>query len=244
MTRGALAWLVASKDSSGTWHSTQATVLALKALLAGTGKALGNDRPRRLSLSLDDRPLKEVAIPAEQSDVVRQIDLTDQITRGTHRLTLKDEGASDSGFQVVFRYHVPYEATEKQAGPLAIELDYDRATVAVDDIVNVTATVTNSGTTSAPMVVLDLPIPAGFDPLPADLDALVASQVASKYQRTPRQIILYLRDLPSGKTLSLRYRLRATMPVRTTVSAARAYSYYEPERQGTSRPGRLVVNDR
>jgi hypothetical protein len=47
--------------------------------------------------------------------------------------------------------------------------------VAVDDIVNAAATVTNSGTSSAPMVVVDLPIPAGFDPMLADLDALVAS---------------------------------------------------------------------
>src|SRR5581483_6178006 len=37
LTRGALAWLVANKDPNGTWHSTQATVLALKAILQGTG---------------------------------------------------------------------------------------------------------------------------------------------------------------------------------------------------------------
>src|SRR3569623_2955575 len=34
--RGALAWLVSQKDANGTWHSTQATVLALKALLVGS----------------------------------------------------------------------------------------------------------------------------------------------------------------------------------------------------------------
>jgi hypothetical protein len=38
--RSALAWLAEQKDPSGTWHSTQATVLALKALVAGTGKSL------------------------------------------------------------------------------------------------------------------------------------------------------------------------------------------------------------
>src|SRR5262249_19054828 len=52
LVRGALAWLVAHKDGRGTWSSTQATVLALKALLAGTGKPLGGDKPRRIAVIL------------------------------------------------------------------------------------------------------------------------------------------------------------------------------------------------
>ncbi len=243
LIRGALTWLISSKDGRGTWHSTQATVLALKAILAGTARTLDADRPRRLSLILDGQPLDEISIPAEQADVVRQVDLSGRITPGPHRLTLKGRESADSGYQVVFRYHMADGMAEKPGGPLAIQLDYDRSTVAVDDFVNVLAIVTNSAITSAPMVILDLPIPAGFDLLPADFDAMVVSQAASKYQRTPRQIIVYLRDLKPGKPLFLRYRLRATMPIRTTVSAARAYSYYEPERQGISRPGRLIVND-
>ena len=57
-TRQALEWLVAHKDSTGTWHSTQATVLALKALLAGTGKPLGGERRgglRRSSTTVSPR---------------------------------------------------------------------------------------------------------------------------------------------------------------------------------------------
>ena len=42
--RASLAWLVEQKDAHGTWHSTQATVLALKALLAGTDRPLGEAR--------------------------------------------------------------------------------------------------------------------------------------------------------------------------------------------------------
>src|SRR5690606_6996318 len=44
--RGALTWLADQRDSFGTWHTTQATVLALKALIAGTGKPLGGERER------------------------------------------------------------------------------------------------------------------------------------------------------------------------------------------------------
>ena len=238
------AWLVASKDGRGTWYSTHATVLALKALVAGTGRPLGGDRPRRLLLSLDGQPIDEIAIPADQADVVRQIDLSDRVARGARRLTLQDRGDAGSGYQIVIRYHVPQGQTTQKSGPLAIELDYDRANVAVDDVVSAVVSVTNTGSVSAPMVVLDLPIPAGFAPRPEDLEALVASGGASKCQRTPRQIVVYLRDLEPGKPLVLRYRLRTTMPVRVTVPAARAYSYYEPEREGMSRSAQLTVEAR
>lgn len=39
----------------------------------------------------------------------------------------------------------------------------------------------------------------------------------------------------------LRYHLRATMPVKLTVPAARAYEYYDPSRQGASSTARLTV---
>ena len=48
--RAALAWLIEQKDAHGAWHSTQATVLALKALLAGTDRPLGEARPRQIDI--------------------------------------------------------------------------------------------------------------------------------------------------------------------------------------------------
>ena len=73
--RNALSWLVAHKDGQGTWGSTQATVLALKALLAGTGKPLGGDKARRIAILLDGETVRELTIPADQDDVLQQVDL-------------------------------------------------------------------------------------------------------------------------------------------------------------------------
>ena len=77
--RGALTWLVAQKDGQGTWGSTQATVLALKALLAGTGKPLGGDKARRIAILLDGEIVRELEIPADQADVLQQVDLSDRV---------------------------------------------------------------------------------------------------------------------------------------------------------------------
>src|SRR5262249_23387848 len=157
--------------------STQATVLALKALLAGTGTPPGGDRPRRIVIALDGEVLQELTIPADQADVLRQVDLSGRLAAspGTHRLRLEDRSAAEPRYQVVSRYPEPDRAGRRDAagardtGPRATGMDYARTSIAVAQAVTATATVVNNRREPAPMVILDLPIPAGFALDPDDL---------------------------------------------------------------------------
>jgi len=64
------------------------------------------------------------------------------------------------------------------------------------------------------MLLVTVGIPPGFDLQSEDLDAYVASRTISRYERTAKQLILYVTALPARAQLDLTYRLRATMPVR------------------------------
>ncbi len=234
-TRKALTWLIQQKDASGTWHSTQATVLALKALVAGTGKSLGDEKERHIEIALGGEVIRKITIPADQADVMQQIDLSDMVTNsGQYRLSLAERTDSGTGYQIAFRYHVPVDpAAEKPAEPLSIDIVYDRQRLNVDDTVTAVATVTNNMPQTAPMVILDLPIPGGFKIEPGELDELKGSSIIAKYQITARKAIVYLRALAPGEKLELRYRLKATMPVKVAVPPAQVYEYYTPETRGT-----------
>ena len=94
---------------------------------------------------------------------------------------------------------------------------------------------------TAPMVLLDLPIPPGFAIDADDLAALVTRGTIAKYQLNPRSAIVYLRSLEPDKSLTLQYHLGATMPVKVTVPAAKAYEYYDTDKQGRSKTTRLTV---
>jgi uncharacterized protein YfaS (alpha-2-macroglobulin family) len=231
--RGALGWLATQRDGSGAWHSTQATVLALKALLAGTGRPLGADQERRIDITLDGKPVENVVIPADQADLMRQINLSDRVARGTRALELADLGNTATGYQVVLRYHRPHQRDKTPAG-LAIQLAYDRQELKVNEDLKVTATVSNRGTTAAPMVMVELPIPAGFTLDGDDLAKLVETQAAAKVQRTPQQALLYLRGLGPGQSVTIPYRLRAVMAGTISAAPARVYEYYDPDRTAQS----------
>jgi hypothetical protein len=100
--------------------STQATVLALNALLAGTGKPAG-DRERHLAVALDGEK-QEVVIPNDQAEVLKQIDLSAGPRPGTHRLTLPATSGTVAGYQLAFHYHVPDADAPKEAEAIALRL--------------------------------------------------------------------------------------------------------------------------
>ena len=242
--RGALAWIAGQRDGGGTWYSTQATVLALKALLAGTGKPLGDGRPQHVEIRCDNQLVRDLVVPASQSDVVQQLDLSSLLSEGKHLVTITDRSGTAAVYQVSFRYHLPpakEPAPQEAQENMSIELAYDKTGLAVNDTVGVTATVVNKTADAAPMVILDLPIPAGFAMIAEDLDKLAAGGAIAKYQLTPRSAIVYLRQLPPAEPLVLHYRLRATMPVKITAAPARAYEYYNPDRQVSSAVAHLTV---
>jgi hypothetical protein len=242
--RTALAWLVSQKDANGTWYSTQATVLTLKALLAGSGTTLGGDRERRIQVRLGQQFSREVVIPADQADVLQQLDLSPYLSAGAQRLTLTEAGDSGSGYQVTFRYHVPAPTDEEKAEPLGIELAYDRTELSVNDTMKATARVVNRMKTAAPMVMLDLPVPAGFTPDAEDFAKLVNEGTIARFQVRPRQVLVYLRDLQPDKPLQLSYRLTARMPVKVAAPGATAYEYYDPDKKGSSPGAQITVKAR
>ncbi|MBY0227970.1 MAG: hypothetical protein K2W96_01685, partial [Gemmataceae bacterium] len=71
--RAALRWLADAKDSSGTWHSTQATVQALRALVAGAS-APAQDAERVVEVAVNGKT-ETITIRADKSEVMKVVPL-------------------------------------------------------------------------------------------------------------------------------------------------------------------------
>lgn len=241
--RGALNWITARKDPHGTWRSTQATVLALKALLAGTSAPLDETTERHFKLTLDGQVLKEIKVPASKSEVMQQVEVSaKQLAAGEHKLELVETSKTGSTYQVSFRYHLPetqWSGADKDA--LKVDVNYERTELAVNETVNVAARIKNQTDQIAPMLILDLPIPAGFTLVPDDLAKAVVERTIDRFEVTARGATIYHKGLEPGAKLELQCRLRATMAVKVQAEQAHAYEYYNPDRQGLSNGAQLNV---
>ena len=167
-------------------------------------------------------------------------EISSEVTACDHTLRLRSLASTSAVYQVVFRYHEPGEYRQPQE-PLSIEVVYEDRKPRAGDSLQATATVKNQMQETAPMVMIELPIPAGFRAFAEDFDRLVEKGAIAKFQLQPTRVLVYLRELAAGKTQTLSYRLHAQMAVDVRVPPARVYEYYNPERQGFSTTTRLVV---
>lgn len=232
----ALAWMVSNKDSFGNWGTTHATILSLRAFVKSLS-ALAQEAAGTVKVAINGKAEEDLAIDASNQDVFFQFELADKVDPvGENVVNVTFQGKGTLMYQIVWSHYEPGAASGPAAGPLEIDVAYDKTTLAVDDVVKVTATVTNVSGDPAPMVLVDLGLPPGFDLLTDDLDAAVAAQKIQKYELTARQITVYVDAILPNEALVLTYALRAKYPLSVTAPDSGASLYYDPDSKD-SEPG-------
>jgi len=247
-TRKAISYITSKKDASGAWGSTQATILALRALLLASEKG-GADARGSVEISLNGKPVETLTLTPDNNDLLHQFVFKDVDSSGANKVDIRFDGKGGLAYQVAGRYFLPW--IQKPAGEaLSIDVTYDRTHLAQDDIATATAAVRNNLSKPANMVMVDLGIPPGFDLLNEDLQELVEKSAGQKSGRlekfslTATQAILYFDSLAAGSQVSLKFRLRAKYPIRVQTFASRVYEYYDPEVSSVARPVQLEVRKR
>ncbi len=236
----AVTYLVKNKDAFGTWQSTQATIQALRAMLMAERGATAK-ADATVGVSINGKAVTTLTINNDNSDVMQLVDLKEHTGKGAHKVVLEMKGVGAMLYQVVGRYYLPRRGGLVVEEPMKIDVAYDRTQLAANDIINVTATVTNNRRGSAKMVIVDLGLPPGFTLLPEKLNALVESGVIEKFSTTGRQIIIYLRQVDHGKPVVIGYQLLAKYPLKAKTPAAAAYEYYNPQVRVEAAPVELTV---
>jgi uncharacterized protein YfaS (alpha-2-macroglobulin family) len=237
----AVTYLAQKKDSYGTWHSTQATIQAMRGmLLAERGATIQADAA--IAVGLAGQTFRKLRITPDNSDVLQLVDLKQATRTGENKVTLDFQGTGSMMYQVVGRYYLPRtRPPAEQIEPLAIAVQYDRTKLATDDLLTVTASVANNRPGTAKMVIVDLGLPPGFTLIADPLEELVAKKTIEKYSTTGRQIIVYLREVRAGSPVKLSYRLLAKYPLRAKTPTSVVYEYYNPKVRSEARPIELAV---
>lgn len=241
---GALEWLLSRKDSAGTWHSTQATVHAMRALLAASGPASDVRGQVRVAVRVGDEVVETLTIGEDEADVFHATNLSAHLREGRTRVALELEGDGSLAYQLVATHWVPWPdegGSPPEPPPLSIDVEYDARELAVGDTLTAEVRLAWHRPGVAEMTLVDLGVPPGFDVVAADLDALVERRVIERWSLAGRQATLYLRTLRSGEPLAFTYRLRATSPLRVRTPPSVAYQYYEPEVRDEAAPTELTV---
>ena len=243
LAKGALAWLVASKDARGTWRSTQATILALRALLAGMDAGAALKKTARIRVAVNGKVAQTITVTPDQADVLQLVSLRHLVRPGVTRVTLTAD-TDALAYQVVATHYVGWNRSPRPVAkpPLSVTVKYSSHRLRLSDPLTCRVAVKYHRPDVANMVIVDLGIPPGFQVFTRSFDDLRRKGVIERYSLTGRQITLYLRSLRQSKPLTFSYQLRARHPVSVRTPRTSVYKYYEPAVRASAPPVKLTVS--
>jgi len=234
-----LTWISTHKGANGTLGSTQATILAMRALLEASATSLGQDFESVITLAINGKTVETCRINKENSDVLKQVELSQWLRPGVNTIEFRQAPAGELPFQLAGTYWLPAEprgvSAIAPASPLEIDLHYDRTSLAVNDTLRCQVTVKNHADQFINMALVDLGIPPGFEVDSTAFEALRQGNQIAKFETTGNQVILYLRGLSKTTPLQLSYSLRAKYPLRVQTPRSVVYEYYQPQNRAASK---------
>jgi hypothetical protein len=238
-----LMYLVKSKGAQGTWGTTSATILSLKALLAGMGSAKQKGKVG-FSILVNGKPAAKGEITEDNADVMQTFDLKAFTRSGKNEVQIQATGETNMMYQIVGRH---FESWQRHPAPqkpiMDVEVTYDRTKLSTKDLLKAKATLKYHGKLPTYMVIVDLGIAPGFTVDAGDFAEMVAAKKIQKFSVTARQVTLYLGDIKPGDVKTFAYTLKPKYPIKAKTPATVAYEYYTPANRAASKPVELTVVD-
>ena len=224
-TQKGLRYLTESKGSYGGYGTTQATVLALRALILSLQNQGGDQANGTLQVLHNATGQGSATVTPQTSDVTRLFDLKQALVEGSNKVDVVFNGKGQLAYQVVAVYYLPHSVSAGK-GPLTFSVTYDKTTIKLNDKIKVTATVGNTGSGDIPTVMMRLGLPPGFS---VELSSLTALPGVNAAELDGPYVVLYLGNLKQGAPQDVIFEMTSTLVAKGKAPASIAYPYYTPE---------------
>ncbi len=221
----AAKWIVTHRQGHGGFGSTQATVLALKAMIGYAKTSNVTRRGGTLQVTRDQEVLVQTTLP-EGSDASSTIELTgigSKLVPGETDLELRAPGFGRLSYALEVLYHTPKPPSDPNCPVrLAAKLLNDNTTlptIGAGDTVRLEAVLKNTTERGLPMTVAVLGLPAGLEPRAEELNELRDAGAFDYYELRPREILCYWRTIHPQAEHRFAITLNAAIPGEYTAPA-------------------------
>jgi hypothetical protein len=220
---------LADSCKAGRYGSTQATVLALRAIVTYDKQRARPKAPGKVRLYVDGQSIGDWAEFNKSTEgAIKLPDLSELLSPGEHKLELRMEGGSPMPYSLAVKYNAltPASANECKLD-LRVKMAQDKVVEGAATEANVTVINKTSEVIPTPVAIIGLP--GGLEPRHDQLKELVKKGKIDAYEVLGREIVLYWRALPGQAIVEVPLSLIAAVPGTYTGPASRTYLYYTDE---------------
>lgn len=228
-------YLISKKDSKGTWYSTQATILSLKALNELNEKNKLDNQTISVKVNSNEQKIEIKDNPLEFYE------LTFDNLGKENKLNIDIEKGSIY-YEVVEEYYIPYENVSTSDDDIEVTVETNND-LKVNDILEAKVKLINNSKNDIYNGMVTISIPQGFTVVEESLVLLQSKGIIEKYETSYTSVNIYLRNFEISQIVDLNIKFRASYPVEVTGLVIRAYDYYNPEVEGKTNPIEIRVNN-
>jgi hypothetical protein len=240
----AVEWISNHRQGSGGFGSTQATILALKALIQHAKANRKTVSSGALYVKRGDEEIGRTEFGEGEKKAIVVGGLEADIRPGENDLTIGLTGDNDMPFvvDVSYRIHTPHSDEEC---PVRLKTTLAGETVDAGATVGLSVELSNVSGQGQPMTVAIVGLPAGLEPRVEQLDEKKEAGEFDYYEINARELIFYWRSLsPDARDagrIAFDLDLVAEIPGRYTAPASRAYLYYTPDHKHWAEPLKIEI---
>lgn len=236
----AAQWLVKSRQGSGGFGSTQATVLALKALVEYSRTATSDGAGETLYVKSDGEVIGKIKLPQDikNGSVLEIAGLGQFLDPGQTSIQLVADNVTRLPFSVEVLYHTD-KPPSSSACPVELTTEFENVKdgqVDSGSTLHVKSVLTNKSDEGLPMTVATIGLPGGVEARVEQLDEMRESGVFDFYEIRPREVICYWRTIQPDEKKVIEFDVSAEIPGKYTGPASRAYLYYTAEQKFWAKP--------
>ena len=226
----AVDYLATAKTHYG-FGSTQATVLALKALVKHAENAMAEAAVGPVAVFVNGQKAAEQAIRAGQTEPIVFTGLSDYFTEGKNEVKVE---FADRKKALPYDLSVQYSTHQPPSDPhcaldLKIQLtgSGSPSVFRMGETIRLTTTITNKQveTVSNPIAIVGLP--AGLGVQPWQVKEMQEQNLFDFYEINDGYVVFYFRHLEGKETRHIHLDLKAEIPGTFEAPASSAYLYYE-----------------
>jgi hypothetical protein len=258
-----LLFLIRQKDRYGVWHSTQATISVLDALItilsrqdvgardAGLASELRASANGAAEILVNGRMASSVAMPrGQRSSGPISVDLSGLLLPGNNRVEIRRGAGSPQGaVQAVSTYYRPWSATSTTgdsnhklaANALRLRVSFDKIEARIGEEVTCEVEVARLESAGNGMMLAEIGLPPGAEVDRASLDKAIkqSNWNLDQYDVLPDRLIVYVWPRTGGTRFQFKFRARFGISAQTAPSVL--YDYYNPEARAVLKPTRFIV---
>ncbi len=224
--RKGITWLQNNRSGFGQWGATQATVLALKAMIAFDDATRVAQVAGSVSLLVDGVVVAEQAYEAGRREPIVFADFDKKLSvGGKHSISLRSKSGVALPYSMAVEYRSNAPASSK-AAVVSLRATLEKSQIKMGETVRMNAVISNLTQSGQPMTLARLGLPGGLTFQTWQLKELREKGQIAFFETRAREVILYFRDMKPGEVKKIGLDLVATVPGSYTGPASSAYLYY------------------